>query len=579
LYLLTKNILYLLGSNKKKIPLFILLFIFSSFFDLLGIGLIGPYISIILENNNSNFINISKMISDFVKIETKNDLVIIISIVLILTFIFKTILAIIITKLIIDFGVNQKIKIQKKLMYSYANQDYLSYADKNTSNYINSIINFADHYRGALLTLFKTLSELTISISIVCFLLFVNFYAVIILIVIFSSIIFSYNFFFKRKLKLYGKIVNETADASLKKVNETFDGFKELTISNKKLYFIKIFNQNINMNGLYYSRQLLISSAPRYILELILVCLVTFSILFYVFLDLSLIDLLPLLAMFALSGVRLIPSLNIIINGIITGRYLSNSIENLKKDLEKFSNKNIIYKTTNENNKSLIKNTPFENIEFKNVSFSYSNRNLTILNKINIKVNKGEHIAIVGSSGSGKTTLIDLILGLISPNSGEILYNNEPTNSLITDLNNQIAYIPQNSFLIDDTIEANITLGVNQSDIDQSKLLIALKDSQLSKFINNLPNKLKTVVGEKGIQLSGGQKQRISLARAFYFHKDILVLDEATNALDSNTEREIFQIIESLRKTKTVILITHSLSNNYKYDKIFKINNKLINEK
>ena len=169
----------------------------------------------------------------------------------------------------------------------------------------------------------------------------------------------------------------------------------------------------------------------------------------------------------------------------------------------------------------------------------------------------GEAIAIIGSSGAGKTTLLDVILGLLTPYSGKVTYNNLDLKDYIYDWRSQIAYLPQEVFLVNDTIASNIALGIDKDQIDQNKLIKAIKSSQLSEFIDDLPIKTDTVIGERGINLSGGQKQRIALARAFYFERNILIFDEATSSLDYETEKQIINQIELLKKNKTIIIISH----------------------
>ena len=217
--------------------------------------------------------------------------------------------------------------------------------------------------------------------------------------------------------------------------------------------------------------------------------------------------------------------------------------------------------------------TNFHQLKLVDINFKYPSRDKIIINKFNLTVNKGDFVGIKGTTGSGKTTLIDLITGLLEPSSGKILINNDPINFHLVSWRNQLAYIPQQIIMIDDTIEANVALGEEQHQINRERLLEAINKAKLRKFIEELPNGLNTIIGDRGIQVSGGQRQRIALARAFYYNRNILILDESTNSLDKKTEIEILEQIKMLKGDKTIIIISHD-KNCFKYcDKVFEINN------
>ncbi|MER3475745.1 MAG: ABC transporter ATP-binding protein, partial [Leptolyngbya sp. ERB_1_2] len=193
----------------------------------------------------------------------------------------------------------------------------------------------------------------------------------------------------------------------------------------------------------------------------------------------------------------------------------------------------------------------------------------TALNQISLEIPKGKSIALIGRSGAGKTTLVDLILGLLIPDAGDIRVDGR---SIYTDLRawqNMLGYIPQSIFLTDDTIERNIAFGVPDHEIDQEKLQNAVRSAQLESLIEQLPEGLQTSVGERGARLSGGQRQRVGIARALYFEREILVLDEATSALDTETEQLVTEAIRSLAGTKTMIIIAHRLSTIQHCDRVY----------
>ena len=188
-----------------------------------------------------------------------------------------------------------------------------------------------------------------------------------------------------------------------------------------------------------------------------------------------------------------------------------------------------------------------------------------------MKVVAGEAIGIIGPSGAGKTTLIDLILCLLDPSDGSIKYNNSESELSLLEWRSQIAYLPQQIFIIDDTLKANIALGVDN--VDDTQLNYAIKKAKLVSLVNSLSDGVESFIGEKGIRLSGGERQRVALARAFYHDKNILVMDESTSSLDVETEKEIIKEIKNLRGTKTLIVIAHRMSTIQHCNRIYHIEN------
>ena len=215
---------------------------------------------------------------------------------------------------------------------------------------------------------------------------------------------------------------------------------------------------------------------------------------------------------------------------------------------------------------------PFSVLELKNIEYTYPNTLTKALDKINFTIEKGESIGVIGKSGSGKSTLMDLILGLLEPQKGEIYFNKSQINNLADEWRIQVAYLPQEIFLIDSTIRNNITFSEDKKSINDNLVIESLKKARLSEFVEQLPKGLDTILGEKGVRLSGGQKQRIALARAFYHKRSILILDESTSALDNETEQEIVKEIHRLKGIKTIIVIAHRLSTVANCDRIYRLN-------
>jgi ABC-type multidrug transport system fused ATPase/permease subunit len=226
-----------------------------------------------------------------------------------------------------------------------------------------------------------------------------------------------------------------------------------------------------------------------------------------------------------------------------------------------------------------IKKIIFENyLSLNEINFKYENTEEKILNNLNLNIKKNSIIGIFGESGSGKSTLVDIVSGLLKPNSGNIKIDDKIFDSVDLLNTNLIGYVSQNTFFIDDTVKKNIAFGLNDEEIDFVKLDKAIREAKLDDFVQNLESGLDTIIGERGMKISGGQRQRICIARALYFDSPILIFDEATNALDSQTELEILETIFSV-KDKTMIIIAHHFTEWSNCDKIYKLENKTLVEK
>ena len=271
------------------------------------------------------------------------------------------------------------------------------------------------------------------------------------------------------------------------------------------------------------------------------------------------------LGVFVAAAFRMIPSVNRIMISMQQIKFANVTISKLQNEFT------YIKKNTEKHDKSSSNKTiTFENnIQFKNISFSYD-ATKQILSDFNFKINSGEFIGIIGASGSGKSTLVDLLLGLLKPNTGDIFSDNISIHDNLKSWQLLIGYVPQTIYLTDDTLKNNIGFGIPESEIDNTRVDFAVKAAQLDAYINSLPEGLNTNVGERGVKMSGGQRQRIGIARALYNHPKILVLDEATSALDNSTEHEVMDSIYMM-KNITVIIIAHRLSTLNKCNRIIEI--------
>tara|TARA_B100000795_G_scaffold186521_1_gene141763 strand:+ start:15 stop:1001 length:987 start_codon:yes stop_codon:yes gene_type:complete len=309
--------------------------------------------------------------------------------------------------------------------------------------------------------------------------------------------------------------------------------------------------------------------APRHILEVLFVCFFVALVTITLLLGDGMQTLLSTVGIFGVAALRLIPSVNMLFANLIQLRHTRNSISRLYNDLIEIEKLGLTPTDTITNKTD---NT-FESLKVSNVSFSYPKMKSESIKQVSFYIKKGESVGLMGPSGSGKTTLVDILLGLLEPSAGAIKYNGSDLGKRMQAWRSQVAYLPQQVFIMDNTLRCNVALGVEENDIDDTRVNESLRQAFLPEVVEQLPEGIDTVLGERGVRLSGGQRQRVALARAFYHGRNVLVMDEATSALDNETEHEIVEEIRKLQGVKTLIVIAHRLTTLKYCDRIFKLEN------
>jgi len=374
--------------------------------------------------------------------------------------------------------------------------------------------------------------------------------------------IFIFYLFYRNKLKSKGAYLQELMGKKIKTINQSLGIIKETKLLKRENFFFSSFfdinNRAEKINFFSY----LVTSTPRLFLEVIALSAVVIVCALLVFIGRSPDEILPIISLFAISTVRLIPGMNTITASLSAIRLRKPSFDLIVKEIEKL-NSSIKIK----NSKSIEKKDKIEfnnDILLKNLSFNYKAENKSAINNITMSIKKGTRVGIIGKSGSGKSTLVDIILGLLEPEKGEILVDGINIKDNKHSWQSYIGYIPQDIYLLDDTIQNNITFGVDKNNINKKLLYESIKIAQLEKFVESSKNKLDTVVGNRGIRISGGEKQRIGIARALYNNPEILIFDEATSALDVDNENKILDEVYERIGNKTLIVISHR-NNTVKY--------------
>ena len=564
---------YLMGISKIKLSLIFILFLVSGFLDIVSLALVGPFIAFANEPSAAKQFIFWDYIDEYIfnlSAITNENVILLLGLIIILTFLVKAITAYFIRLFIAKFSLRLECDLRSRLMKTYQNLPYLFHVTTNTASIIQCIYRYTSVFaNGIVMPVLTLLAEIITILAILVLLSTTNILAVLSLLANTTLFITFYIVILKDKLYLMGKSVHEGEENIIKGIQQSFDGYKEISILGKKKYFYEIIKKNADRIFLMGSRFHAYQIMPRYLIELTMVTFIVFFVILLTKNATNTQNALPVLGIFVAASLRIIPSINQIvrsINQIKNSIYAASRLLSDLKEIDKFHKDRDL--NIKENKDTFER---FEELNIKSIDFSYPGTNDKAIKNISLNIKQGECIGIIGKTGSGKTTLIDIMLGFLNPSNGDILANNTPIKNDLKSWMSLTAYIPQSIFLIDDTIKKNIALGIEDSEINLEMIKKSLSMSRLDSFVENLPEKIETVIGERGMRLSGGQRQRIALARAFYFQRQIIVMDEATSSLDNETEKEVIDSINRMKRKITMLVIAHRLSTVKNCDYIYKI--------
>ncbi len=563
-----KKILHLLTPHERsRAGLLLIMILIMAFLEMIGVASILPFISVLtnpglIETNiilNKMF-NISTMFGVENNQQFLFALGILVFVLLVISLTFKAFT----TFVQIRFVQLVQHSISKRLIEKYLNQPYSWFLGHHSADFGKTILSEINVVMGnGVNPLIELIARGAITITVLSLLILADPKLTLIVGISFGA---SYGLIFKFTRNYISRIGKERLKKNKERfisISEAFGAVKEIKIGGlEQVYINRFSNPNLTMAKNLASSSV-IEQLPRFILEAIAFGGIILLILFLMMQTGSFNDALPIISLYAFAGYRLMPALQVIYGSLTKFAFAGPSLEQIYNDI-----KNL--KTFNSNQEKNILSFNKE-IIIKNLNYNYPNSSKTALKNINLNIPVNTTVGLVGATGSGKTTTVDIILGLLHAQSGTL----EVDGKIITKENirawqKSLGYVPQYIYLSDDTVAANIAFGVDHENINYKAVEKASKIANLHEFvINELPNQYHTTIGERGVRLSGGQRQRIGIARALYHNPQVLILDEATNALDNLTEQAVMEAVNNLSKQVTIILIAHRLNTVRNCDKIY----------
>jgi ABC-type multidrug transport system fused ATPase/permease subunit len=460
-------------------------------------------------------------------------------------------------------------RLSQSLFSIYLRQPYMFHLQRNSSTLMRNAKNATSVVTCGVDPFLVLLTDGLVAIAMFALLIAVEPVGTLAVLLVFGLSTFIFQRTTRRRIDNWGYQVDYHETKILQHLQEGFGGAKDVKVLGRENEFLsqheKHLGESIRINRIYN----VILTLPRSFMEIITIVGLCLLVVSMVVRGRELADIVPILGLFAAAAFRVMPSINRLLMATQTLIFNRSIIASVYKD----------FLLDSPDSTSSGSGTKFAaQLELTDVSFKYPTAATASLQNVSLVVKRGEAVGFVGPSGAGKSTLVDVILGLFAPTSGVVKVDGQDVQQNLRNWQNQIGYVPQAIYLTDDTLRRNVAFGLNDENIDDNLVRNAIRLAQLEEFVATLPEKLETVVGERGVRLSGGQRQRIGIARALYHNPSVLVLDEATSSLDTPTEHGVMQAVQALQGSKTVLIVAHRLSTVEYCDRLYKIENARITE-
>lgn len=570
-----KQEIYVMNRKQRRlsIALFIIVFI-GSLMELLGVTAILPFIQSMLDVDDLSRRWYMRGIMNLLNLDNQLQIIFTVAVLVVLVYIFKNCYLLFAINMQYWFKSTFQKELSSRMLSAYMRRPYEFFLDINSAQILRSVNEDVEAVYTIYDNFYKMLSEMLNIVLIGIFLIYIDWMMATGVLILFSLCLIVITYVFRKLLRNVGERYREGVMSSHKYAYQAVGGMKEIHVMKKNEFFVRQYDEAYLLRSKMERKQAFIGACPEKIIEMSCISGIIGVICVRLLTGVEMQNFVSSLSVFAVAAFRILPAISRTLGYISMIIYQRPALEDLYTQLlevEKYEKEVKIY-IENNNSGQEISDSIFNNkIEVKHISWQYPNSDVFVLNDLNLTINKGDAVGLIGSSGAGKTTLSDMLLGLFRPLSGGIYVDGVDIFTIPREWAQVVGYVPQSVYLTDDTIRNNIAFGEKEEDIEDEKVWAVLEEAQFKDFVQRLPEGLDTLVGERGIRFSGGQKQRIAIARALYYNPSIVVLDEATSALDNETERAVMESIDALQKQKTLIIVAHRLTTLKNCNKVFEI--------
>ena len=564
----TVKIVWKLFTNSDRVAFIriVVMVIVGMFLETISLGIVVPIIGILTQDDYQQKY---PFIVDIFGNLSREELISAVMVAMVLIYVVRSLF--LFWSLWIQKGFSASVsgRLSQSLFSIYLRQPYMFHLQRNSSTLMRNAKNATSVVTCGVDPFLVLLTDGLVAIAMFALLIAVEPVGTLAVLLVFGLSTFVFQRTTRRRIDNWGYQVDYHETKILQHLQEGFGGAKDVKVLGRENEFLsqheKHLGESIRINRIYN----VILTLPRSFMEIITIVGLCLLVVSMVVRGRELADIVPILGLFAAAAFRVMPSINRLLMATQTLIFNRSIIASVYEDflLDSPDSPN-----TGSGNKFATQ------LELTDVSFKYPTAATASLQNVSLVVKRGEAVGFVGPSGAGKSTLVDVILGLFAPTSGVVKVDGQDVQQNLRNWQNQIGYVPQAIYLTDDTLRRNVAFGLNDENIDDNLVSNAIRLAQLEEFVATLPEKLETVVGERGVRLSGGQRQRIGIARALYHNPSVLVLDEATSSLDTPTEHGVMQAVQALQGSKTVLIVAHRLSTVEYCDRLYKIENARITE-
>lgn len=544
------------STDKVKLLILFIMMLVGALLEVVGVGMIPVFVSIIAAPQMLLEYDRLAPLWFFFGIDNDGDLLVYGSLLLICVYAVKNAYTVFSKYIQARFIWGRYAMIGQNLFRLYMKAPYEFHLNRNSSELLRNVTHESLYLAKHIMTpLLKLMMDAVLVMGIFAMLLWVEPLITLMVFILLGGGGGLFLKLIKERIRQYGLMAQKDRGSMIKVVNEGLQGFKDVRVLNRENWFTLRFGRHVRRYARSQTFRELASQATKPVIETIAVSGMLMIGLMLYWQGKGVATVIPILTLFGAATIRLLPAIQEAAKSFTDLRYYIYSVEPVYNDTN-------LLRPKVEGSKDKGSGTlDFqETIQFKHVTYSYPRSEVQAVSDLTLTIPKGQAVGFVGTSGAGKTTVVDLLLGFLTPQHGEILVDGRRIHSNITEWQKNIGYIPQFIFLADDTIRRNIALGLPDEEIEDDKLQAAVEAAQLTGLVDSLPEGVDTVIGERGTRLSGGQRQRIGIARALYHNPDVLILDEATSALDNTTEKYVIEAIERLKGERTIIMIAHRLT-------------------
>lgn len=555
-------------QNKKWVVL-IIMTIIGSFLEMLGVSLIVPLIKVILDADAIISNTAISVVFQRLGIEDATDIILTVGIGTTLVYVVKNLYMTLLSWKRVKFAAGVQKELSVSMMRSYMNKGYIYFINTNTGEMQRRIQNDAEGVYHVLLQGMRMIAEI-FSVICICIVIFIIDWKMACCITLFGIVGFILvSLTCRRYIRRIGKEFQRYNSLVNSSLIQTVQGIKEITVMQCKEFFVGKYEKALEKRQKIVAGQVVAAESPAYLIEAVCVAGMLMVVSISALNSNEMTGFVSSLGAFAIAAFRILPSVGKITNYLNNFMFYYPSLNSIYENMENLKQESIENKICIDKQKEQI---IFENeLELKGIQWKYPDSEKSVIKGLDLKIKKGMSVGFIGASGAGKTTVADIILGLFEPQAGKILMDGKERYSSSENWHKIIGYVPQNIYLMDDSVRSNVAFGVEEENISDDAVWNALEQAQLKEFVKKLPQGLDTQVGDRGVRFSGGQRQRMAIARALYHDPEILVLDEATSALDTETENAVMEAINLLHNKKTMIIVAHRLSTIENCDAVYEI--------